>query len=304
MPTEPLVTLSYFTGLTNVEAAMRFLYRVVDTPAGKKAAYPLRTADNMDIDDSYLLSSRAGTDLKLSGTDCHSLWSNEAQDVCMFVDGETLYELTKAYTSSSLLFGLVRGARMSYAEAATRIYLTNGQYIGYYYNHAVTALSDPNIKFKAPLPAGQRIAYFKGQVLVARQNVLYISDALCDHYDQRTGYRQFENYIDMVRPVDKGVYVSDGKTHFLSAGENFRRDKVLDTGCIPFTDLTVSGKDIREGLDGNFAVWTSETGICIGTPDGQARCITDSQYSMESYGHGGAVLRQAGGLNHYIAAIQ
>jgi hypothetical protein len=303
LPNAPLVSLGYFTGLNTVDDPLRFTYRVIDTPAGKKAGYPALKLDNLDIDNAWGLSSRSGYDKQLACTSAHSLFA--VDDTCLYVDASSLYELAATFDSSTLLkSGLATGARMSYALVNDRIYLTNGSYIGYYKQSAVHDLPVPVANYKVSLPPGQRIAYYRGLLFVASGKILYISDALCDHYDIRTGYRVFANNITMVRPVDKGVFVSDGDTYFLAEGENFRRDWVLDIDCIPHTDIRINGKDIKDGADSNYAMWTSTKGICLGTPDGQIRNLTAAQYAMASHGIGGAVLRDNNGIKHYLAVLE
>jgi hypothetical protein len=146
---------------------------------------------------------------------------------------------------------------------------------------------------------------------VAVGKVLYVSDALCDHYDVRTGFLVFEKDITMVRPVDKGIYVSDGQTYFITVKrefaddpDDFRREHVLDADAIPYSDTIINGKDVGEGLDGNIAIWTSSAGICLGDNKGIAKVVTLGRYSMPSRGIGAAVIRNKEGQVHYLASLE
>lgn len=306
----PLVSLGYFTGIDNVADSVRMVSTPIKNAEGFKSAYPLTEAVNVDIDNTYALSSRDGSTIKVSGTDIHSGWAKN--NTGFFVDGTNLYLLNTDYSVTLLLSGLTKGVRMSYVPVNDRIYMTNGSYIGYYKNLSMNAISDPGINYKLPLPAGRFIAYFRGITLVAKGKILYISDALCDHYDIRTGFRVFENNITMLRPViDGGVYVADGNTWFLSEkrsfaddSADFRKDNVLDIDAIPYTDIEIDGKDVGEGVDGNFAMWVSTDGICLGDSKGAVKVLTKNKYYMDPKGTGTATLRNVNGVIHYLATLE
>jgi hypothetical protein len=303
-------SIGYFSGINNVDDPLRLPPTPVKIGAGGyKAAYPLVEAVNMDIDNSYAISSRDGSDLKASGTDVHSGWAQN--DIGFFVDGTRLYLLNVDYSITQLLSGLTNGARMSYALVNDRVYMTNGSYIGYYNNLTMHTLANPSMNYKLPLPAGKFIAYYRGHLLVAKGSVLYIADALCDHYDIRTGFRVFENDITMLRPVDEGVYIADGNTWFLIVKRNFaddpddfKKEKVLDVDAIPYTDVNINGKDITEGIEGNLAMWTSTAGICLGDNKGVAKVINQDKYYIGPRGIGTAMIRNVNGQVHYLATLE
>ena len=301
MDNTQLFTFGHFTGMNNVDKS----FRVPSIRNNAGVVYSdMDALENMDIDNSFVLSTRTGSDLKLSGTDVHSLWSDD--ETCLFVDYDKLYMLNPSYTKTELLTGLEAGARMSYVPVNDRVYFANGSYIGYFHNLLAVALSDPNVTYKLPLPAGQRIAYYRGRLYVAKGKVLYISDALCDHYDIRTGFRIFENDITMVRPVDRGIYVADGETHFMLGLEpdEFQRIKVSDSDVIPFTDKNVNGILVGDGTEGNLAMWTSTEGICLGDNSGVVKNLTRSRWHMDSHGIGGAAIRNIDGQVHYITTLE
>jgi hypothetical protein len=295
----PLFAFDRFSGMNNVEKSFR-LPETKDTNYKKMS--DMSEIENLDIDNSMALASRAGSILKLAGTTVHSLWSDEDAQ-CFYVNGSSLYRLTKAYTSVNL--GEVGTDRMSYALWNNRVYLTNGSYIGYLREYTLTALTDPGITYKLPLPAGKFIAYYRSRLYVAKRNVLYISDSLSDHYDIRTGYRAFTNNITMLLAVDKGLYVADGETWFISGTEpdEFHRENVSDVDAIPYTAVVIDGKNVGDGLSGNLAMWVSRKGICFGDNDGRVKNLTSSRYAMSPHGMGGAVVRNVSETVHYITTL-
>lgn len=300
-----LFVFDRFAGINNVEKSFR-LPVVRDSQNHKQ--FDMAELENLDIDNSMVLSTRPGSDLKLSGTDMHSLWS-DGNLTCLYVDSDVLYSLSTLYAATAL--GTVGSGRMSYAPWNDRVYMTNGSYIGYYHNNTLNLLTDPGVQFKLPLPAGRFICYFLGRLYVAKGRVLYISDAMCDHYDIRTGFRVFENDITLLAPVDKGIYLADGLTYFLSEKRAFADDpaelrklKVLDCDAIPYTAREINGKDVADGTSENYAMWASTDGIIIGDSDGKIKNLTHARYSMPACGMGGAVVRNIDGTVHYITTLQ
>jgi hypothetical protein len=293
---------NHFSGINNTDDHVRIspAYHRSDA-IGETAYYPLVSAVNIDIDNSYALSSRDGSQLKLSCSNAHSLWSNNK--ICFFVDGSTLSMLNSDYTAT-VITNVTSAERMSYVQVNDRIYMTNGSYIGYY-DSSQHVIADPNMRYKMPLPAGQRIAYFKGRLLIAKGRMLYIADALCDHYDIRSGFAVFETPITMVRPVDDGIYISDDKTWFLSfagEGSEYKKAFASDAATIPFTDIVVDGRLIGEGSPGIVAMWVSGDGVCVGDGKGVVKNVTPA-YIPQSGVIGAGVVRTVGANTHYIATL-
>jgi hypothetical protein len=303
-------SIGYFSGINNVDDSMRLPPTPVKIgTGGYKAAYPLTQAVNVDIDNTYALSSRDGSTIKVAGTDAHSGWAKDR--LAFFVDGTSLYLLNEDYSITQLLSGLTLGARMSYWPVNDRVYMTNGSFIGYYTPITINSIVNPNKTYKAPLPAGKFIAYLKGVLFVAKGKVLYISDALCDHYDVRTGFRVFENDITMLRPVDEGIYVSDGRTWFLVEKRafaddpaEFKKEPVLDNDAIPYTDVNINGKDLAEGTEGTFAMWCSQDGICIGDNKGVVIIKNKDTYYFTPRAIGAAAVRSVNGITHYLTVLE
>lgn len=288
-----------FSGVDNVSNATRLNPIVAD----QKYVYPLREANNVIIDNTFSLASRTGYTSVLTGSDIHSMWSDNT--ACFFVDGSTLKQMDAIYGLKTIQTGLSEGARMSFARFNTRYYFTNGYEIGYAYDNAGYSLPDPAREFKMPLPAGQLIEYFMGCLYVAKDNVLYISDPLCDYYDVRNGYRIFNKYITMLRAVDGGLYISDDKVWFIKglANEDFQRDEAYPSPAIMYTDVSVNGKFLDDTIVGKVAIWTSENGICFGDANGTVLNLTDYRYTFTARGRGTGFIREKENVRHYINTL-
>lgn len=313
MDTSPLASMGYFLGINNVDSDVRLMPKPVTTPHGVKHVYPLSQAWNVDIDNTYGLSTRAGYNPVplISGNDIHSLWSIDSNWPNFYVDGTVLYEFMDDYSKRVLRTGLTPNAFMSYAPWGNlrKIYMTNDSFIGYYKNGTVYDIVDPQMQYKAPLPAGHEIVYFYGRLYVACDEVLYISDAMCDHYDIRYGYRNFSNHIDLLAAIDDGIYVADGSITWFLEGldpqESMNRFKVLDVGAVPYSDIIVNGQDFKDDDGVDFAVWASPTGMMKGGPKGDVKNLTIETFSPPSAARGFSIVRNDNiGTVHYVLSLQ
>ena len=291
-------TMEKFLGINNVDNSTRLVPLIIN----HEYVYSLQQANNMDIDNTYGLSSRSGYSGILSGLDIHSL-SDDAPG--FFVDDDTLKKLNIDYSVISLRSGLTSGARMSYTPFNNRIYYTNGYEIGYIQSIVDYPLVDPALEFKLPLPAGQFIEYFMSCLYVAVGKKLYISDPLCDYYDVRTGYRIFNEQITMLRAVDDGLYVSDDRIWFVKGkgNEDFERIEVYSHRAISYTDVRINSQDMNNEMKGNMVIWTGENGICIGNNDGVVVNLTESRYTFTPTNQGAGFIRSENNVRHYINSL-
>ncbi|MCE5212520.1 MAG: hypothetical protein LLG40_13335 [Deltaproteobacteria bacterium] len=312
---DAIASLGYFSGINNVDDHIRLAPLPVKVGAGGyKAAYPLTRARNVDIDNTYAISSRDGSELLIPGKDVHSAWNDGTftDGICLFVDGTSLFLWNFDFTVTELLSGLTNTARMSYASVNDRVYMTNGTYIGYYSKLEMHSLRNPNMKFKVPLPSGQLIAYFKGHFLVAQGPVVYIADALCDHYDMRTGFVVFEKDVTMLRPVENGIYATAGNTYYLYVKkdfaddpDDFKKEFVLSSEVVPGSDVLIDGKYVGDGIEGFVAIWTTFEGVCVGDNKGVASMVTVGRYRLRhKKAIAAATIRNQNGQVHYLATLE
>lgn len=285
-------------GIDNVSDATRLVPLVLD----HAYVYPLQTASNVDIDNTFRIASRPGYDDVFTGADIHSL-SDDAPG--LFVDGTSLKQLTVGYTALTLRSDLTAGKRMSYAQNNDRYYYTNGYQIGYVKGSTDYGVTDPTREFKLPLPAGQLIAYYRACLFVAKDKILYISDPLCDYYDVRTGYRQFASKITLLRPVDDGLYVGDDKVWWIKGDGNDEFDRVEAYGhrAIQYTDVSVNGQDIGDGIKGKVAMWTADNGICLGDNSGSVVNLTEGRYILTPTVQGAGFVRANNNVKHYVNSL-
>lgn len=116
-----VVTYEAFRGLRNDVSPERF------------EQGDLAVATNIDLDKSGRIARRAGYTSKVAGA-THSLWADDLQDVCMFVQAGVLRRLAQDYTSSAVLALQNSTDPISYVRVSDRVYFSNGQDIGIYEN--------------------------------------------------------------------------------------------------------------------------------------------------------------------------
>jgi hypothetical protein len=250
-----------------------------------------------------MLSSRTGYTEVKTGTDIHSMWSDNR--TWLYVDGTVLYQMDAIYGTKVIRSDLHPGARMSYTPRNDRIYYTNGYQKGYVKAGIDHAFTDPLKNYKVPLPAGQLIEEYKGCLYVAVDKTIYIGDPLCDYYDIRTGYKAFADYVNMMRAVDEGIYVSSDRIWFWKGkgADEFLCEDAYSSKAIMHTDLRLNGKFIDENIHGNIAMWTGENGICLGDNNGTVTNLTAERYTFTARGRGAAFVRKSSHVRHYINSL-
>lgn len=303
MDETPLFKFSNIKGINNIEDnAYRFA--ISATGAINQPVFFMKEIENLDVDNSFMLSSRPGFSNKVSGSNVHSLWSDGS--LAFFVDGTTLYELLPGWGTTSLHSNI--NGRLSYVSFNERVYMSNGlDFIGYYLSGSISTLSKPAIEFKSPLPPGSHLAVHYNSLLIASGSTLFISDSLCDFFDVRYGYRAFSSDISMVLPVKGGIYVSDQNDVWFVQGaihEEYKRLKVSESMAIPGTGILVDSSKMS-GIDGAgiVAIWASSSGIFIGDENGNVKNLTGASYTVGDFCLGSAAIRTVSGVSHYLVSL-
>lgn len=298
-PSTPALTMKKFSGINNRDNDMRIEQDMVDY----NYIFPLSQANNVDIDDTFMVSSRPGKTFLLTCTDGHSLWSDGIK--CFFVDGTTLYQMLEDNSVVTIRSGLTSGARMRFAPFNNKVYYANGYECGYVLDYVNYSFADPGINFKASISAGSFIGVYRSCIFMAVNNILFISDPLCDYFDIRYGYRVFKDKITMVCPVSNGLYIADSKTWFMhgSGNDEFELTEKSACGAVMHTDVTIMGNEIDANLTGRVAIWTGTDGIYLGDANGNVTNLTDEKYILPARRTGCAYIRDINQVKHYINSI-
>lgn len=93
-----------------------------DAPPERLPLDALTEATNVDLDDTGAASRRSGYAKIVNGTRVHSVWANRAGDLCLFVDGPTMFRLDAGHAARSVVTGLTPGQPVSYCEVNGLVY--------------------------------------------------------------------------------------------------------------------------------------------------------------------------------------
>ena len=260
----------------------------------------LALAVNVVTDDTGRISRRNGSARVITGS-WHSLHSCGLYGLGVTGDALSVIESTYATTA---IRRVTPNARVSYETVRDRTFYVNGFQVGYVEDR----LSYPWVKPNTYLgidstevwydpPIGHLVAYHKGRMLVAKDNVIWISRAQ-DFFRFNGVCVILPDRIKMIRPVQNGFFVGTTDETYFLAGEisttnlqPFQKIRVASYGVAEGTDLAIPGQRVGEGMGNEIAIWTSYRGVCIGTGDGMFYNLTEKKISLPSAEYGTAVYK-------------
>jgi len=244
---------------------------------------------NVDIDDAWKISVRLGQEEVAEGT-CHSIYcAGPGMDCYAAKDTTTtaIHQVSESFTiGSAIVSGLTLGADLSWARMGNRYYYTNGYEKGYvadgvsgaWPTNALKSISKK--KVISPAPTGEHLAYWMGRMWISLVDggvpVIYGSLLYREASFVKALHRfQYSSRIRMMRPIGNGMFVSDEeKTYFIQGArllKDFTQTVVQSFPAHEWSDnqTLVDLSKTHLQLPGLCAVWSSDEGQCIGTPDGQ-----------------------------------
>lgn len=303
MALSPTLRFSRFKGINNVDDPIRL-------HEGNKVSglTSLVEAENVDIDSERMLSRRKGRLAPTVAGNIYSIWSNENEDICLYMEGGGLRQLFSDDTNQGIGGGWGIGLLASYVEINDIVVISTTHKIGYFKDGR---LYDNFDNFRSPLrnlrPAiphpigksdpvpGHLVEIFQNRLLVASGSNIFFSDAMMIYdFDRHENYHQFHGVISMMKAVSDGVYVSDSKNTYFLAGGDFQKAQlkiVADYMAFGDTAIEIEGEELGlEGYSGKVIMWASEKGICVGAEGGRFANITKLVYSPGSTWKEGAGL--------------
>ena len=163
-------------------------------------------------------------------------------------------------------------------------------------------------QFLSAPPAGDFIGYFKGQMLIARSNRLYPSEAYAPElFDLRKSI-PFLDRVTMIAPVDDGVWLGlDSQVVWLSGDTpaTWQYKTVADYGVIPGTMAYADGELLGDGTGaGEQCVYfTTKRGICVGRTGGKLFNLTQERFNFPAQPVGAGVVRRHRGIVQYCCTL-
>jgi hypothetical protein len=265
----------------------------------------LSVARNVDITAEGRLTRRDGFDdiASLTG-DYHSLWAKDGL-ICLAVKAGNLLRINDDWSEAILRVGVGDNA-VSYVEVNSTVYYTNGTVIGYVTAGTDYLFTDPGVLYKrAPFP-GQLIEYFNGRLYIAKDYVLWFTDALAfNRIDMRKGFKMLPGTITMLKAVDGGIYLSDSDATYWMAGTgpNVATIKKVEGPAKPGSALVINGQKIKSEFQGSYLLFTTDNGICLGTSEGQVVNVTQKKYRLPDVKRAAAMVRDEDNKLQYVARL-
>lgn len=212
---------------------------------------------------------------------------------------------------------------LTYPQIAhANLYLTPANGDKFYRVGTVTA-SAPNLLisggyYTIPLrtqylsspPSGHLVRYYRGRVWIAQENTLWFTDALGYHLlDARRGFFLLPAPIDMLEPVEDGIFIAADKTYFLNGAQpdEMALSTVALMGAIRGTSVRVDGSHVQteQGpMQGPVVLWTSPKGICVGASQGIFINLTERKVALDAAQIGAGLFREQDGLRQYLSLLK
>jgi hypothetical protein len=143
---------------------------------------------------------------------------------------------------------------------------------------------------------GQHLAYFNTRWYISVDSVLWVSEPYAPGlFDKARGFIQFDSHIRMIKPVDTGIFISDSNNTWFFAGKDytdFEQRLVAPYPALEWSEAIdyINAADLGLEIVGRCALWGSQEGAIIGSPDGRAINITEDKIVYPNIGAQGASL--------------
>lgn len=254
---------------------------------------------NVKIGPSGDLRMREGFTKKLSTTSAHSLYSDG--NVCLFVDGDSLYALNKDYSKTGIRSSLTVNARMRYKSIAGVIYYTNGYENGFVVDRvsypwvAGTYTGYANIhKFSSP-PVGSLLEVYSGRMYIGKDSTLWYSEPFAySWYDLSKNFFMFQERLRFIAAVDDAIYIGHEKgvdILFGTGPEQFTKKRITTGIPVEGTDCVCDGSVVGKGVPGKVVLWVGSDGIWAGMSGGNAANLTTKKLVLPSAKYGSTVVQ-------------
>lgn len=296
---EKIITFKDFAGTNNRNDPMR-----VDRLSSRFKH--LVTATNCDIDNDRMLSRRAGYAQVIDDTGFHSMWANST--ICLLVQDTILKRMYEDYSLESLKTGLTSGRIMSYADMKDgRIAVTNSDIIGYVQAGAYNDMPTPTIQFRIKPYPGQLIEWYNGRLYIARGDRIYYTDPYALRMRLKKNYIQTSGHVTLLKAVDDGLWIADGKIHFLSGPSPLKFTWHTKTD---YNAIIHSAKSVLRDLVGKDgltspSIWTgTEKGVAVLGNSGSFKNITIKYYTMPAGKTGAGLYRESGNKSQFLVTLE
>lgn len=194
------------------------------------------------------------------------------------------------------------------------MFLANGTTAAAYGNDTTELNTPLETQFLQPPPAGQLVAYYRGRMFVAVDDVLYPSEPFSYELFDYRNYMQFDGRIAMLATMEdkesagatlhSGMFIGTDRSCGVLVGAapaDFQYVPKTNYGAILGALDYVDGSVFGDNSIGArpLPMWLTTQGICIGKPDMDIQNLTRTKFSFTAAGQGAAIFIP--GPNRFIA---
>jgi len=258
----------------------------------------LSAASNVNIDRTGRISRRSGF-VSVLAKGGHSIFS--CGNYCLFVDDTNLCVLNPDYSWTAI--GTVSfGAKVDYYKLGDTIYYLNGHERGTVIDRVYTAwnaasyVGPATTKTYSDPPIGKFLDLYNGRMFIAKDDVLWYSQPFAyAWFNLARNYVPMPGRLVMMRAVKGGIFVStEDEQYFLggSKPDEMTFEKVAEYPAIEGTVTRVDFSRVGDGSMGGIGlIWASQKGICLGSPGGDFKNISQTKISFSGGRVGAGLLR-------------
>lgn len=271
----------------------------------------LATAVDVDITDSGLIAFRLGQD-PVSDIPSHSLFS-DGGDAFVAQDrtaDTALYRIGTDFSLSGVRSGLTKGEKIGFCQVGAKTFYSNGIQNGV----VEEGISSPwptsahvgpeTTRQFSDAPLGKHLAYFMGRMWIAEGNILWASEPYAlGKFNKAKCFFQFGTDIRLLKAVARGLWISTAdETGFILLGESFDGLSFISVSNTPAHEDSVNvrlvdlSRTVFE-IPGLSAVWSSDEGLCLGTPDGRLINATEAKLIYPTGSVGATVVHEDNAIN-------
>lgn len=160
-----------------------------------------------------------------------------------------------------------------------------------------------------PPPPGQRIAVFRGRILIAQGHVLYWSQPLAPHhYRLQTDAQLFEGRIAMLAALDRGFFIAtETRTYWVQGDDPHEwQPRLVDTRRVAEgAALRIPAHKLPSlQTHGEVCLWATADGFVAGLGDGSIVALTDGRLATDAYKQAALAYREQDGLRQILMSLQ
>lgn len=160
-----------------------------------------------------------------------------------------------------------------------------------------------------PPMLGQRIAKFRGRMLIAAGSTLYWSQPLAyHHYRVQADAQLFADRIILLGALDSGFFLGlPDRTYWVQGAEpNEWMPRLVDTRRNAEGDpLRLPAHKLPSlQSQGEVLVWATEDGFVAGTGDGTIHYLNDGRVAVDQFQRASLAFREESGLRQILMTLQ